>query len=983
MAKKRKGISRALKKGVDSGFKIDETADDSGFGTPKPRDLPGEKIPTNPQLNRVGPDAATREQMSKLGETINESREVRPLLKTRKWQSEEISPEKAPYSGERLMSKAKSDEDYKKLTYSPEVSGVLDAGSLSGNVEAMQRQSFFNSTEPYFHAVNKEQMSKLGETMNKGPELSGDIMKIRGSYEISPENAPYSSVQAMIKAESPEDLDKLSLSPKVGGALDPIVDPEVMRSQSLLSAIQPSPEAKIEAQMQNNNTGTVLSNTILNNGTQSAETSTELFEAPKVAKEAEKETEKEVSALDDTTAKVMMVPYGSVQDDEEYAVGTSSPPEQNQTTTDVQTNAIPGDGTTVSNVVSTIQPTRPSFDQVATRDQVMNDIAGMYIKGQENVPYAVVEKLGIQDYYPNVGRDIAVGNFSGSRIGSQTIYSGAGALLPMGLYDARKRALKEAAKTKQAELDKILTVPDTTPQLKEAFSAYALKIKYEDLARNNFDPTLYSRDLEARRNDIMLEATAKKLTYATQMAQKLLDGTMPKDGKPGNYMPEEQKKILRELLTGTMEDPEAFFSGEKNINDYNKNVKQYSDGTVWIDGMIKQWTANPVEVPVNLKTGVALSEADVANINSATDQYLKSVQDGNPDTDSYMTMLKKYYDIDSKVVDDWADAQGYDKNDPMRDTLKDYLEHQVPAASFIQKVTTNANQNVARARLALDREKFEFEKEQQESFWGVIDQGMNNAVNRQTGKTFEQELAALNKQNLSKSELDNALKRLYNIYSVAAESTVVKNSKGNWVVQIPSTSTQAEQIQTRDVYAPNGKLVRGLNVQVYNKDTKSWESKEMSPREIAKYKNKSKNIRINGKSVTDEQFDGFSASASGMYTKVIGHEITKGYVNKQGAFVPLTADNLADYEANPKVTLQRPIEQPYAKVERDNAGTGQTNITEIILPGQTRGEWINISDRAGRMHSDEQSGFTTRQSAQAQGGGNVSASGSSSSFGGF
>jgi Tfp pilus assembly protein PilW len=39
MAKQRKGISKALKKGkVESGFTIDESADDSGFGTPKTKE---------------------------------------------------------------------------------------------------------------------------------------------------------------------------------------------------------------------------------------------------------------------------------------------------------------------------------------------------------------------------------------------------------------------------------------------------------------------------------------------------------------------------------------------------------------------------------------------------------------------------------------------------------------------------------------------------------------------------------------------------------------------------------------------------------------------------------------------------------------------------------------------------------------------------------------------------------------------------------
>ncbi len=925
MAKQRKGISKALKKGqVESSFKIDESADDSGFGTPKTKE------------KNVSQSAREQNDFN----------------------------DKNRYVDERSY----------KSTSDPDPLGRDNAESLepgSGQKKIADKDNFTSSSARKMDPVYNYGMG-LGQNKVAARKGLGDTLYAnKNQPTLDNPNATGLDEKKGLdeKMESMPTLDAGNVSQTQG--------------QSLVTAIKPSPEAKVQAQMQNDNTGTVLSNAILNNGTQAAETSTEVFEAPKVAKEAEKEAEKEVSALDDTTAKVMMGAYGSFDEEgDETSMGTGEVKGDATTTTEVQTAAIPGDGTTVSNVVSTTDPARPSFDQTATKDQVMNDIAGMYIKGQENVPYAVVEKLGVQDYYPNVGRDIAVGTFSGSRIGSQTIYSGAGASLPMGLYDARKRALKDAAKTKQAELDKILTVPDTTPQLKEAFSAYALKKKYEDLARNNFDPALYSRDLEARKNDIMLEATAKKLTYATEMAQKLLDGTIPKDGKPGNYMPEEQKKMLRELLTGTMEDPDAFFSGKKNINDYNKNVKEYADGTVWVDGNIKQWTEHPVEVPVNLKTGVALTEENVAEINAAADGFLKSVQDGNPDTESYMTMIKKYYDIDENIVDNWANLQQYDKNDPMRAILKDYLKNQIPAASFVQSVKTNANQNVARARLALDREKFAFEKEQQESFWGVIDQGMNNVVNKQTGKTFEQELASLNKQNLKKEDLDNALKRLYNVYSVATESTVVKNNKGNWVVQIPSTSTQAEQIQTRDVYAPNGKLLRGFNVQVYNKDTKSWESREMAPREIAKYKNDPGKIRINGKPVTNDQFDGYSASASGMYTKVIGHEITKGYVNSQGTFVALTSDNLAEYEANPKVTLQRPIEQPYAKVERDKVAPGQTSITEIILPGQTRGEWINISDRGGRMHSDQQSGFTTRQSAQAQGEGNVSASGSTSTSGG-
>jgi len=831
-----------------------------------------------------------------------------------------------------------------------------------------------------------KQASKLGETINSNPSPQGRFFQSKKlqSRKISPEEAPYTGSRKV--AMSLDDPDpSLTFSPKVGGVNDDLnkSNVEAIQGQSLVAAIKPTPEAKVEAAMQNDNTGAVLSNAILKDGTQSAETSNQVFETPQVAKEAQKEADKQVSALDDVTAKVFTAPYGSFdEEDDASSMGTGAV-QGEVTQTQVQEGPVPGSGEAITTVVGSTDPTRPAFDATATKDQIMNMMANQYMQDKGNVPYAVVEKLGIQDYYPNVGRDIAVGTFSGSRIGSQTIYSGAGAALPMGLYDARKRALKDAAKTKQAELDKILTIPDTTPQLKKEFSEYALKVKYDDLARNGFDPARYGRDLQARKNDIMLEATAKKLTYATEQGRKLLESTMPKDGKPGAYMPEEQKKKLRSLLTGMIEDPEKFFSGEENINKFYNEVRVYADGTVLVNDMIKQWTEHPVELPVNLKTGAALSEADVASINTATNQYLQSVEDGNPDTNSYMTMLKKYYDIDTKVIDDWMDAQGYSKDDPMRDTLKDYLKHQIPDASFIQKVTTNANQNVARARLQLERDKFNYQKEQdKQSFWGTINASMNDAVNTQTGKTFEQELADLNKRGLTRDQLDTEIKKLYNIYSVSPSANIVKNDKGAWIVQMPSTSKQAEKIATRDVYSPDGKLVRGINVTVVTKDEDGnilrKESKTLAPKDIYGLKNKANTtVLVGGKKVDDAQFEGYASAAKGMYTKVIGHEITKGYIDRQtGNFVPLTSDNLAEYQSSPKVTLQRTIEQPYAKTKKVDLNNVTSKDVEMILPGQTKGEWINISNDNGRQYSDEQSGFTPQQAAEAQGSGTtVTASG--------
>ena len=747
------------------------------------------------------------------------------------------------------------------------------------------------------------------------------------------------------------------------------------QGQALAQAIQPSPEAKLQYQIENNNTGAVLSNAVLNQATQSAKTSNEVFDAPQVAQEVGTEADKEASKFDEQFAQtVNAYTFPEGEDGSDAAFGSPKEP------------VIPGDGQTVSNIVSDVEPAAPKFDQVVTKEDLMNMISAQYLKDQGNVPYAVVEKLGVQDYYPNVGRDIGVGTFSGSRIGSQTIYSGAGALLPMGLYDARKRALKDAAKNKQAELDKILAIPDTTPQLKRSFTEYALKVKYNDLARNGFDPARYSRDFEARKNDLLLEATAKDLTYATEAAKKQLEATLPKDGKPGNYMPEKYKEILRELISGTIEDPEAFFSGKKNINKYHSDVKQFADGTVWIDNQLKTWLEKPVEVPVNLKTGRPLNEAELQELNGALDGYLKAVEDGSKDTDSYMTMIKKYYDIDAdKIVDDWTKLQGYEADDEMKDILKDYLRHQIPAATFTQAIKTSANNNFERERLNLDWAKFGYKKEQdRKSFWGAINESMSDRVNEQTGRSFNQELAALNSRKITdKKQLDIELKRLYNLYSISPQANITKSSNGSWVVQIPSTSKQAEKITTKDIRTPNGRLIRGVQCRVYNGKTKTWEDQLLDPGQIASYENKSGAIRINGRKLTKDEFAGFRSSASGMYTKTIGHEISKGYLDpRTGQFVALTADNLPEYMANVKVTMQRNIEQPYAKTKMIDNSKTTSKYTEVLLPGQVKGEWIQISNPDGAQLSDEQSGFTPVQAAEAQGA-PITSSGSGSSGGEF
>jgi hypothetical protein len=760
-----------------------------------------------------------------------------------------------------------------------------------------------------------------------------------------------------------------------------------------ISAIT-NPVSKVLGQIENSNPVASVSNSVTKEAVDNAESISDLTKVPTLVNQINKETQSVKDQLDDQTLNTLSA-YSLSEDPTDDAawgqpkdaVGQVNPMEQVNAYTfpegEVDDSAygqpkdqiqateeiVPGSGQVISRIVSdeSLQGQRPAYTQLATKNDVTNQLAQIYSAMSQDIPGAVVEKLGIQDYYPSAARDIAVGTFSGSRIGSQTIYSGTGGLLPMGLYDARKRAISEAAKSKQAELDKILSVPETTPQLMAAFNEYAVNTLYEDLARTGFNPSAYNKDLQSQRNKYRLQAVAKNMTYLTTRSKDLLAATIGKDGKPGAYMPEDMKQELTDFLTGSIENPEEYFSGKKNLSDITNRVKSYSDASVWIDGMRPNWVAHPTEVPVNIKTGKELTEENVAELNAAADGYLKAVEDGSRDTESYMTVIKKYIDVDPSIVDDWMDGQGYSKDDPIRQTMRDYFEKSIPAASFTSSIKTVANQNVARARLQLDRDKFNYQKESdKESFWGTINANLNDAVNTRTGKTFNQELAALQASGLKGEDLDNAIKNVWNNYSFAAGTKLVKNKNGSYVVQMPSTETQSKSITSKDIYV-NGKPVRVMAVQYYDKDKEQWIDANLTPQQIA---NSKKNIRVaeSKQMFTDEQKAALGKSGSSIYTKVVGHQIQKGFYNDQGQFEPLTANNLARYNrSNRKATLQRTVEQPYSRGEQYDKTGAKVNYVETILPGQVVGAWSRIDDPAGQQLLDEQAGYTTKQSAEAQG----------------
>lgn len=647
------------------------------------------KAPVSPDVtlgnqdNAVGIDSKTDPEMlkqaSKLGETINKKPERKYTFQDRKWQAKnEISPEEAPYSGSRANFEAKSAEDIDKLTYSPKVGGVYDDRSI--DPETIQSQ-YVSKLPDIVGAKNEDAnkfVSKLPETLNNEnkdvkPSLLDEKIDnnqgstLAGVTKAKPTVIPDVVVKPKQKGEYFSDAAKVSVAPY--GSFDAL-----------------DAESEVTAQAGNTNpiqNGQKLIETI------SSDVNNTVTDKAILAQIENAESPEEIEKIK-TDAEAARIEEQKQKD--ELA---------NQNKSAIQT--------TMNVINEDLRGKRPAFDQVSTVDDIQKGVFDQYRNQASNVPYAVVEKLGIQDYYPNAGRDIAVGTFSGSRIGSQTIYSGAGALLPMGLYDARKRSLLEAAKAVQKKKDEFLQVPDAPRQFDAEFKQAAYSSLYDIGAKHNWDMNAIMKDKEAMQKVYSIQTKAKELAYTDEIVNQVFESLNPKDGKAAAYVPADILQDMIDYRKGKL-DVEAVLSGDNDVLEIAGRIRNYANGIEWAEKNLPEWKSDPVSLPLNLKTDKEITMDNLNEINQAIE---KAKVSGS--YDSYMTVVKKYFHLDPKVVDAWVEqnmvgATPEQKQKVVKD-LNDYIIAQMPPASLEQKVENLKNDNYNYWAKSQDLARYDKERE--------------------------------------------------------------------------------------------------------------------------------------------------------------------------------------------------------------------------------------------------------------------------------
>ena len=415
---------------------------------------------------------------------------------------------------------------------------------------------------------------------------------------------------------------------------------------------------------------------------------------------------------------------------EQEAKNTTIPTTNETIISTTDPNAIGGSGVTAAGIVDKVPPGQREWTSVTTKDQgyqnlSKDEILQQAAEAKAKAPNLVIEKLGLQDYYPEAGSNIAVGNFSGSYAGSRTIYSGAGGLLPLGLYDARKRAIAGEIKKKEALLDQIKAVPEISKQFQPYYSqeymdfispwVEAFKDKPEELLRNTEFLKGQSHFKAIGENFLKLDAELKEF-------EKLIQ---PKEGEATSYATKGMLEILYNIKSGMLPGKiEDYFSGKKNIAELSNTVRALPNGYKHVDKKMVDLFKDPMKVKraITPKDGVEWTPELKDKINMLS----QSVADGSTDYETYLTVMKEYFDVDfSPMINEWVDGNNLgglteSEKKEYKKSLQAYAEAQMPEASFIPTIKDVANKNASRyaadkalaGRLAAinwDKEKWERE----------------------------------------------------------------------------------------------------------------------------------------------------------------------------------------------------------------------------------------------------------------------------------
>ena len=217
------------------------------------------------------------------------------------------------------------------------------------------------------------------------------------------------------------------------------------------------------------------------------------------------------------------------------------------------------------------------MDSLRRFDNFMNNVNRMPIDYGE----PALERLGLQDYYPDINTPLQVGTYSGSIVGNNPIFVAGGGYIPVGIIDARRRALERAAanKVKKGEKLKELMLVDSAEQYQDKIHEIGLGIfnKYGEAAGWDYYQLMDMNNPLARefQSEYQNYRANAKRTIAIQKQYE----TVLKDLTDGDkYVPPSVLKAMEDWQSGmwsmdALSDPELLQRIEREMQSYDHMTK--------------------------------------------------------------------------------------------------------------------------------------------------------------------------------------------------------------------------------------------------------------------------------------------------------------------------------------------------------------------------------------------------------------------------
>lgn len=161
-------------------------------------------------------------------------------------------------------------------------------------------------------------------------------------------------------------------------------------------------------------------------------------------------------------------------------------------------------------------------------------------------------------YYPDLHHNTAVGGYSGSIVGSNTLFAPGGGLMPLGMMDARDAAVQRASIQRQKELDdwmKVHQAPTTKhvsvqKDLTNSYITGLQKYRQRALKQSNGNPYLANKILD---NDANFQMWNKGMQDTAKYHDAIIEHSsqLHADEKDHNLvLSPETKRMNADLLSG-------------------------------------------------------------------------------------------------------------------------------------------------------------------------------------------------------------------------------------------------------------------------------------------------------------------------------------------------------------------------------------------------------------------------------------------------